>query len=269
MSERRNDSVDAPMLGALFGAESSSGSESDDESSGFAPPPAAPWHADADAAEPPPRSAAGDPQRDAETALVAGGASVRLRQRGADLACKGGVCWGAARALCALFAANPARADLAGRRVLELGAGTGAVGLWIALRYPTARVTLTDLPEALPLIRANAALNGVADRVRVAPLAFGDPVPSEDAFDVVVGSDLLYSVQCEVPWRQLAATLATAPRGCTTWLAIQERYGCRVRDLGEFFALVGRASAEIPRGDVAKYAGDLGAEAPLRVVRTQ
>ena len=145
----------------------------------------------------------------------------------------------------------------------------GAVGLWIALRYPTARVTLTDLPEALPLIRANAALNGLADRVRVAPLAFGDPVPSEDAFDVVVGSDLLYSVQCEVPWRQLAATLATAPRGCATWLAIQERYGCRVRDLGEFFALVGRASTEIPRGDVAKYAGDLGAEAPLRVVRTQ
>ena len=270
MSERRNDSVDAPMLGALFGAESSSGSESDDESSGFAPPPAAPWHADADDAEPPPRSDAGDPQRDAETALVAGGTSVRLRQRGADLACKGGVCWGAARALCALFAANPARADLAGRRVLELGAGTGAVGLWIALRYPTARVTLTDLPEALPLIRANAALNGVADRVRVAPLAFGDPVPSEDdPFDVVVGSDLLYSVQCEVPWRQLAATLATAPRGCATWLAIQERYGCRVRDLGDFFALVGRASTEIPRGDVAKYAGDLGAEAPLRVVRTQ
>ncbi|KAH8074577.1 FK506 binding protein [Aureococcus anophagefferens] len=132
MSERRNDSVDAPMLGALFGAESSSGSESDDESSGFAPPPAAPWHADADDAEPPPRSDAGDPQRDAETALVAGGASARAAAAGADLACKGGVCWGAARALCALFAANPARADLAGRRILELGAGTGAVGLWIA-----------------------------------------------------------------------------------------------------------------------------------------
>eukprot|EP00903_Cladosiphon_okamuranus_P008839 g8465.t1 len=42
---------------------------------------------------------------------------------------------------------------LRGRRVLELGAGTGLVGLSLALLG--AEVTMTDLPEALPILRHN------------------------------------------------------------------------------------------------------------------
>jgi len=253
------------MLGSLFGAESSSGSEASG-GEGFALPFATPWPADHGPEDAPPPSG----ELDAETVLRAGGLNVRLAQQGNTLVAKGGVCWGAARALCALFAADPDRADLAGKRVLELGAGTGAVGLWIALAYPTARVTLTDLAEALPLLRTNRDLNGLADQVRVMELAFGDPIP--EPFDVIIGSDLLYSVRCEVAWRPLAVTLASAPSGVITWFAIQERYGCRVQDLEAFFDAIhglSRRSTEVLRGDVARYAGDLGAATPLRVVQTQ
>ena len=271
------------MLGSLFGDSSSSGSEGPSGDEGFVLVPAAPWLTDGDPGPDVPPPSDGDPQRATETVLRAGGQSVRLAQQGADLACKGGVCWGAARSLCALFAAGaPSRVDLAGKRILELGAGTGAVGLWIAMHYPTARVTLTDLAEALPLLRTNTALNGVSDRVRVVELAFGDSASGAAVldptgpFDVVIGSDILYSVQCEVAWRPLAATLASAPSGATTWLAIQERYGCRVKNLAAFFDAAAasptgghrRGSTEVLRGDVARYAEDLGS-LPLRVIRTQ
>ena len=53
-------------------------------------------------------------------------------------------------------------------RVLDAGAGVGAVGLAIAIRRPSAHVTLVEIdPELAGLARCNARRNGLADRACV------------------------------------------------------------------------------------------------------
>lgn len=79
--------------------------------------------------------------------------------------------------------------SLAGRSVLELGAGVGLTGL--AARHLGGRLVQTDhAPEALELARRNALLNGIDGISQtVADWARWD-VPGR--FDLIVGSDILY-----------------------------------------------------------------------------
>ncbi|GGC62568.1 tRNA1(Val) (adenine(37)-N6)-methyltransferase [Chelatococcus reniformis] len=59
-------------------------------------------------------------------------------------------------------------AALAPGRLVDLGAGTGLVGLAVAHLCPRAEVTLVERsPELAALCRSNAAANGLADRVHV------------------------------------------------------------------------------------------------------
>jgi predicted nicotinamide N-methyase len=84
-----------------------------------------------------------------------------------------------------------ARLDLRGRRVLELGAGLGLPSLAAALGG--ADVLATDwADDAVALLRANAARNGIplrAERVR-----WDEPQPllGEAPWELVLGADLLY-----------------------------------------------------------------------------
>ncbi|GCB26283.1 protein-lysine N-methyltransferase EFM2 [Aspergillus awamori] len=88
-------------------------------------------------------------------------------------------------------------------RALELGAGTGLVGLsFAALRGSSATIHLTDLPDIVPNLAHNAALNvellnrtggavttGVLDWT-VTP----DPLPTaQEQYDLILAADPLYS----------------------------------------------------------------------------
>lgn len=73
-------------------------------------------------------------------------------------------------------------------RVLDVGCGTGAIGLTIAAERPLAHVTLTDLsPDAAELARENATKLGVSERVSVLVGDLVSHLPDEP-FDVIVAN---------------------------------------------------------------------------------
>jgi predicted nicotinamide N-methyase len=79
--------------------------------------------------------------------------------------------------------------DLAGKRVLELGAGLGLPSLAAALRG--ADVLATDWAEdAVALLAANAARNGVPLRAEV--LRWDEPERFGTGWDLVLAADVLY-----------------------------------------------------------------------------
>ena len=100
---------------------------------------------------------------------------------------------------------------VAGKRVVELGAGSGAVGL-VCAALGAASVTLTDVPEALPLTAKNAEQNpGLASAVRVAPCTWGDGghisalLRENGEYDLVLCCEVIYQ-QSEEVLLALAAT---------------------------------------------------------------
>jgi 2-polyprenyl-3-methyl-5-hydroxy-6-metoxy-1,4-benzoquinol methylase len=117
----------------------------------------------------------------------------------------GGWLWPAALVLCRWLATAD---GIQGSRVLELGCGTGAVGLYAAA-LGASEVMMTDVvPAVLALATANVELNRAlwteSTHVEAAALPWGES--SElGSFDWVVGSDLVYAAGAE---QQLCWTLA-------------------------------------------------------------
>jgi len=105
----------------------------------------------------------------------------------------GGYAWDASRALAAYLVGSVGVPQLAGRSVLELGAGLGLPGL-VAARLGARRVALTDRAPALELLRRNAEAAGGAV-VEVAAFDFGSALRRLPAgalpVDVLLLSDLL------------------------------------------------------------------------------
>jgi len=65
-------------------------------------------------------------------------------------------------------------------RVADIGAGSGAVAVAVALRAPGARIWATDDSEAaVALARANVARHGLEERVEVLLGELLEPVPGE------------------------------------------------------------------------------------------
>jgi predicted nicotinamide N-methyase len=96
--------------------------------------------------------------------------------------------------------------DVRGRRVLELGAGLGLPSLAAALGG--ADVLATDwADDAVALLRANAARNGV--RLRIERVRWDEPEPllREAPWELVLGADLLYEARNAEQLRELLPQL--------------------------------------------------------------
>ncbi|KAK7386529.1 hypothetical protein VNO78_26823 [Psophocarpus tetragonolobus] len=112
--------------------------------------------------------------------------------------------WPAATTLVSLLdrhrshpASSPLSAALHGRRrILELGSGTGIVGI-VAAATLSCHVTITDLPHVVPNLQFNADANAslTGGEVTVAPLRWGHADDVEAIgrdFDLILASDVVY-----------------------------------------------------------------------------
>lgn len=131
----------------------------------------------------------------------------------------GAVLWEAAEHVVALLDATFFAPDdgLNGRRCIDVSAGSGACGIACSA-LGAERTVLTDLPEALPLLRANAAASAWAERFEVHELRWADapPPPSCAAADLCLCVDCIYQPE---HYAALAATLArlSARRYLLAW----------------------------------------------------
>lgn len=136
-------------------------------------------------------------------------------------------------------------------RALELGSGTGLVGLaFAALQGKSASIHLTDLPEIVPNLAHNTALNVELLTSTEATVTTGvldwSVVPSsspsaEERYDVVLAADPLYSpdhprllVQTIGTWlsRGLEARVVTEMPLRTVYLPQVQEFRQRMLDLG-------------------------------------
>ncbi len=170
----------------------------------------------------------------ASTGPAGSAASAAAPPAQAHLANVGLVLWQSGLVLAQLLVERPpfGPAGWAGVHVLDLGAGTGVVGLALA-RHGAGRVTLTDLPHILPLLARNveanvgggageAAVVGAAWRVVVAEHRWGEDV-----------APLLQQVRESEPSRQslVARRPQHAVAGVVGSCGVQTRCGWRVLPL--------------------------------------
>ncbi|KAJ1965813.1 Protein-lysine N-methyltransferase efm6 [Dipsacomyces acuminosporus] len=100
--------------------------------------------------------------------------------------------------------------DLAGKTVLELGSGTGIVGLALAKIQPKAAVTLSDKQELLPLLQRNIELNDM--QASVGALCIDWCAANSDLSiepDVILVSDGIWAKELHKPLADTLAKLAS------------------------------------------------------------
>ncbi|XP_018417620.1 PREDICTED: protein-lysine methyltransferase METTL21B [Nanorana parkeri] len=98
--------------------------------------------------------------------------------------------WDAALNLCSYF--EKQKVNFKGKNIIELGAGTGIVGILLSLLG--GNVTLTDLPHTLPQIEKNASANVPNGHpLKVCALSWGlDQTKFPQDYDFVIGADIVY-----------------------------------------------------------------------------
>lgn len=111
-----------------------------------------------------------------------------------------------------------------GERVLDLGAGVGAVGLCLAARVPGCDTTGIELqPMLAALAERNAVLNHAADRVRTVVHDLANPLPHGiGSFDHVVTNPPYLSAAVADPSPDRSKALATVESSAdlARWLTV-------------------------------------------------
>jgi tRNA1(Val) A37 N6-methylase TrmN6 len=112
----------------------------------------------------------------------------------------------------------------AGERVLDLGAGVGAVGLCLAARVSQCTVVGIELQPALAqLAERNALLNGVNGRMQTIVHDLAKPLPSDlGAFDHIATNPpyLAAAVADPSPLRSKALATVESSADLARWLAV-------------------------------------------------
>ncbi|EKM59600.1 uncharacterized protein PHACADRAFT_191971 [Phanerochaete carnosa HHB-10118-sp] len=100
----------------------------------------------------------------------------------------GGITWLAGEILSAYVCR---RGSLKGKNVLELGSGTGLVGLVTGVLG--AQVWITDQAPLLGIMAHNVEINNLSHRVSVMELNWGESLPSDlPRFDIILAADCVY-----------------------------------------------------------------------------
>jgi tRNA1(Val) A37 N6-methylase TrmN6 len=111
-----------------------------------------------------------------------------------------------------------------GHRVLDLGAGVGAVGLCIAARIPRCEIVGIELQPSLQAIAArNALLNGIEARMSTIQHDIAAPLPADiGLFDQVATNPpyLAAAVADPSPDRSKALATVESSAGLARWLAM-------------------------------------------------
>ncbi len=92
-----------------------------------------------------------------------------------------------------VFAQHLLGMEVYGQRALDMGTGSGAIGILAASRG--ARVLALDInPAAVAMARRNADLNGVSDRFEAIESDLFSRVPVDEAFDLILFNPPFYPV---------------------------------------------------------------------------
>lgn len=161
---------------------------------------------------------------------------LRIEQRMSEVGI-GAVVWNCGRFMCRILSRLPECPGgkfRPGVRLLELGCGTGIVGMACWLRG-AASVTMTDIPQMLPLVRANVLANfgDRGDGKLPEGITLDEHIWGSDVrrfgrpFDVVVGSDCLYDGKA-MPGL-LRTLLAVTNRNSVIYLVYKRRLEDRER----------------------------------------
>lgn len=101
----------------------------------------------------------------------------------------GGIAWPAGEVLASYIARRGSA--LEGLNVLELGSGTGLVGL--VAGYLGARVCITDQASLVPIMERNILLNRLQSNVTAAELDWSRPLPGYlQRPDIILAADCIY-----------------------------------------------------------------------------